>query len=256
MSIISKLKREILIAVNNSGEGHIPSAFSVLDIIWVLYDKILTVDPVKPDDDQRDRFIMSKGHASIALYAVLSEKGFFDKIELNNFTKYDGILGGHPDHTKVPGVEASTGSLGHGFPMAVGMSLGMRIKENSRNVFILVGDQECNEGTIWECALLAAHYNLKNLCLIIDNNHSTDRYLSLGDIDLKFKAFGWESSVIDGHNHDDIYHSLINIKCKYPRVIIANTVKGYGIREMENNPAWHHRSPTDIELSKFLNELG
>lgn len=255
MSIINRLKREILISVNKSSEGHIPSAFSVLDILWVLYDRILSIDPDKPDDDQRDRFIMSKGHASIALYVVLSEKGFFDKKELNNFAKYDSILGGHPDHTKVPGVEASTGSLGHGFPMAVGIALGMRIKKNKRNVFVLVGDQECNEGTIWESALLAAHHKLNNLCLIIDYNHSTDRSLSLGDLGSKFEAFGWESSLIDGHNHNDIYHSLINKKYRCPKVIVANTVKGYGICEMENNPAWHHRSPTDTELSNFLNEL-
>lgn len=255
MQIINSLKKEIIIAVHKAGEGHIPSAFSILDILWVLYDQVLSIEPINLHDEDRDRFIMSKGHGSLALYAVLAKKLFFSKKELDTFASYNSILGGHPDHNKVPGIEASTGSLGHGFPFAVGVALGLKIKKSRKKVFVLVGDQECNEGTIWESALLAANHKLDNLCLIIDNNHSTDRSLYLNDISHKFEAFGWVTAEIDGHNHRDIYSSLIENKKNIPKVIIANTIKGNGIKEMENNPAWHHKSPSAEELEKFLMEL-
>lgn len=255
MSIINVLKKEILSAVNTAGEGHIPSAFSIIDILWVLYDQVLSIDPKNPLDDNRDRFIMSKGHGSLALYAVLAEKNFINKKELDSFASFDSILGGHPDHTKVPGIEASTGSLGHGFPFAIGIALALTIKKSKRRVYVLVGDQECNEGTIWESALLAANHKLDNLCLIIDNNHSTNRSLFLGDIMRKFEDFGWEAMMIDGHNHVEIYNALNEFKKNTPTAIIANTIKGKGIMKMENNPAWHHKCPTNEELERFILEL-
>ncbi len=253
-SPLKKLKQIIVRASAKSGEGHIPSAFSVLDILWVLYDKILQIDPKNPRADDRDSFILSKGHASLALYAVLAEKWFFPLSELENFGKFGSILGGHPDRNKVPGVEASTGSLGHGFPIGAGVALGLKIKKLSNKVFVLVGDGECNEGTVWESALLASHHKLSNLSCIVDYNHSTDRALGMGNISKKFESFGWDACVINGHDHKEIYNALIK-KTDKPKVIIANTIKGYGSKTMENNPAWHHKSPSPEEFDVLMEEL-
>lgn len=252
---MNNLKKKIVESAANSGEGHIGSAFSILDILWVLYDKVLKYNPSKPEDFKRDRFILSKGHASLGLYVILSAKGFFPENELEKFGSYDSILGGHPDRNKVPGVEASTGSLGHGFPMAVGTALGLRIQKNPARVFALIGDGEANEGTIWESALLASHHKLTNLTCIVDYNHSTDRALLVGDLAKKFKAFGWNTITIDGHSHKDIYKALITRHKSKPTAIIAETIKGSGSKIMENNPAWHHKSPNKEELELILKEL-
>jgi len=252
---MNEMKRTIIKAATSAGEGHIPSAFSVLDILWVLYDRVLQIDPQNPRSDGRDRFILSKGHGALALYAVLAEKGFFPASELERFATFDSPLGGHPDCNKVPGVEASTGSLGHGLPMGIGMSLGMRIRMIDRRVIVLVGDAECNEGSIWESALLAAHHRLSKLTCIVDYNHSTDRALLLGDIAAKFAAFGWAAALINGHDHEAIYNALIRTDTDLPTAIVAETVKGFGCKQMENNPAWHHRAPTQDELPVILEEL-
>jgi len=252
---INRLKRQIVLATMAAGEGHIASAFSILDILWVLYDRVLQIDPKNPKSDERDRFVLSKGHGSLALYAVLAEKGFFPASELERFATFDSPLGGHPDCNKVPGVEASTGSLGHGLPMGIGMALGIRIRKIDRRVIVLVGDAECNEGSIWESALLAAHHQLSNLTCIVDYNHSTDRALLLGDIAAKFVAFGWAATIINGHDHDAIYSALTRTESDRPTAIVAETVKGFGCRQMENNPAWHHRAPSQDELPAILEEL-
>ncbi len=254
-SLINRLKRQIVLATMPIGEGHIPSAFSILDILWVLYDKVLRIDPKNPRSNSRDRFILSKGHGALALYAILAEKGFFPSSELKKFAAFDSSLGGHPDWNKVPGVEASTGSLGHGLPMGLGIALGMRLRKAKRRVFVLIGDAECNEGSIWESALLAAHHHLSNLTCIVDYNHSTDRALLLGDIAAKLKAFGWASLIINGHNHNAIYKALVNPSLNQPTAIVAETTKGYGCKQMENNPAWHHRVPSRDELPGILEEL-
>ncbi len=251
---MNELKRMIVKSAATAGEGHIASAFSILDILWVLYDRVLSIHPERPDDPDRDRFILSKGHASLGLYAVLAKKEFFPASELDTFGTYKSILGGHPDRNKVPGVEASTGSLGHGFPVAVGVAIGLKIKENSAHVYVLVGDGECNEGTVWESALLAAHHNLDNLTCIIDYNHSTDRALSVGDLVTKFTSFGWESVEVDGHDHTAIEKALL-LRTGAPIAIIANTTKGKGLQMMENNPAWHHKAPTESELKNILQQL-
>ena len=176
------LREKVLTISTNAKEGHIPSALSVLDLMWVLYDRILKVDPKNTQWLARDRFVLSKGHASIGLYVVLAQKGFFPMSELENFAKFDSILGGHPDRNKIPGVEASTGSLGHGFPFGVGMALGLKMKKSASRVFVIIGDGEANEGAVWESALLASHHHLTNLCCIVDYNHSTDRALQIGDM--------------------------------------------------------------------------
>lgn len=251
---IKAIKKNIVQIATASKEGHIPSAFSILDILWILYDGIINIDPLEPEAESRDRFILSKGHASLALYFILAEKGFIQPESLENFGSYDCILGGHPDTCKVPGVEASTGSLGHGFPMAVGMALGMKIKKQVGRVYTIIGDGESNEGTIWESALLAAHHNLDNLCLIVDHNHSTDRALMVDDLAEKFRSFGWEAVTIDGHNHDEVREAL-TFESNKPLAIIAETIKGKGVASMENNPSWHHKFPTPEELENILVEL-
>lgn len=253
---INALKRSVVEAAFRAGEGHVASAFSVLDILWVLYNKILKIHPERPDDPSRDRFFLSKGHASLGLYAVLAEKGFFSPKELENFGAFKNTLGGHPDRNKVPGVEASTGSLGHGFPMAVGAALGLKITSSPSRVFVLIGDGEANEGTVWESALLAAHHRLDNLTLIADHNHSTDRALGIGNLAKKFEAFGWQSVTVDGHDHAAIEKILKSKHTGAPLAVIAETVKGHGVKMMEGNPEWHHKAPSEAELAVILKELG
>ena len=255
ISIMREMKQAIVTAATNAGEGHIASAFSILDILWVLYDRVLEIDPQNPDAFDRDRFILSKGHAALGHYVVLAEKGFFPKSDLEAFGRFESPLGGHPDRNKVPGVEASTGSLGHGFPMAVGVAMALRIQQSPYRVYTLIGDGECNEGAVWESALLAAHHKLTNLCCIVDYNHSTDRALLLGDLAEKFTAFGWESCTIDGHDHAQIYKALSDFPKDRPVAIIAETIKGFGCRRMENNPEWHHKAPSAQELAEILEEL-
>jgi transketolase len=252
---MKKLRRTIISMATNAGEGHVPSALSILDILWVLYDRILKINPSYPKSPTRDRFILSKGHAALGLYVILAKKGFFPSSELEDFGKYDGFLGGHPDRNKVSGVEASTGSLGHGFPMSVGIALGLRIKKIDSKVFVLIGDGEANEGSVWESALLASHHNLSNLCCIIDYNHSTDRALKVGDMVSKFKSFGWESFSINGHNHEEIYSALSCSHDSAPLAVVAETVKGFGCKIMENNPEWHHKSPRKEDLPAILEQL-
>jgi transketolase len=255
-SVVSELKKDILLCAHRAKEGHIASAFSIIDIVWVLYDRILRFDCRKPDWGARDRFILSKGHASLALYAVLAKKRFFPAEDLNTFARHDSLLGGHPDRDKIPGVEASTGSLGHGLPMAVGMALALRIKHSDRLVYCLVGDGECNEGSIWEACLLASHHQLNSLCCIVDFNHSTDRALNMGKLDDKFRSMGFDAVVVDGHDHEALASALGSGPWKKPLAVIARTVKGKGCAGMENNPAWHHRSPSDDELGSLMKELG
>lgn len=253
--MMKEFRKTIITMATNADEGHIPSALSVLDILWVLYDRILKINPHNPKAPTRDRFILSKGHAALGLYAILAEKGFFPSSELENFGKYNSLLGAHPDRNKVPGVEASTGSLGHGFPMGVGIALALKIKKINSNVFVLIGDGEANEGTIWESALLASHHNLSNLCCITDYNHSTDRALKIGDVVSKFKAFGWESFSINGHDHEEIYSALSFPHDSKPLAVVAETIKGYGCKIMENNPEWHHKSPRKEDLPSILEQL-
>lgn len=255
MTPLRNLREQIIRAACIAGEGHIPSAFSILDILWVLYHDILRHDSSNPTDPFRDRFVLSKGHASLGLYGILAERGFFPIEELKTFGSFTSRLGGHPDSRKVPGIEASTGSLGHGMPMAVGMALGLKIRESSSRVVSIVGDGECNEGTVWEAALLAAHHKLDNLTCIVDFNHSGNRALMLGDLSAKFRSFGWDVIEIDGHNHSQIKDSLKPCSGTLPRAVIANTIKGKGCKEMENNPAWHHKAPSLQELDTILEQL-
>lgn len=249
------LRKQILTVSHTNQEGHIPTAFSILDILYVLYNDVMDIDPQKPEKPIRDRLIVSKGHASIGIYAVMADRGYFPKEELMTYCRFGSRLGGHPDRNKIPGVDVSTGSLGHGFPLAVGVAMGMRIKNTPGVVYVIVGDGEMNEGTMWESVLLAKEHNLSNLVCILDYNHSGDRAINLGDMEQKFTAFGWETVSVDGHDHTALTNALHPPVGDAPKMVIANTIKGYGCPMIENNPAWHHRSPNDEEYKQMMEDL-
>jgi transketolase len=205
---MKNLRNKIIETVYNAKEGHMASALSILDIIYVIYDRVLNITHSNTTCPDRDRFILSKGHGSLALYAVLESKGFFDKDEMLNYCKFNSKLGGHP-YPSLPGIEAATGSLGHGFPFGVGIALGCKRKNRKNKIVVLIGDQECNEGTIWESALLAANYKLDNLILIVDNNNSSNRSLPMIDLHAKFMSFGFDVVAIDGHDPHLNYNAKI-----------------------------------------------
>jgi len=235
-------------------EGHIPSSLSILDILLVLYRDILDLDSIRNEAEDRDRFVLSKGHASLGLYAILNEFNLLNE-PLENFADTTSLLGGHPTD-KLKHVEASTGSLGHGFPMAVGMALGYKIRGFKKKVYCLIGDGEANEGTVWESALLASYHKLDNLVCIMDHNHSGDRALIIDNVRKKFGAFSWDCAEVDGHDQADLKRALRIEEKNFPRFILAQTVKGKGIPMMENNPEWHHKFPAnEEELNKILGEL-
>jgi transketolase len=191
----------------------------------------------------------------LALYAVLGELGIIGQEELKTFCSFGSRLGGHPDRTKVPGVLVSSGSLGHGVPIAAGIALSKRIKDEPGRVFVLAGDGELNEGSVWEAAMIASHHNLDNLTLIIDANESSTRALDLGSIENKLAAFGFIAAVVDGHSHEELVGALRETNKGRPHAIVARTIKGKGLPAMEQNPAWHHRTPSESELISFLDEV-
>ena len=223
-------------------EGHIGSSLSVLDILYVLYSKILNT--------KSDYFILSKGHASLGLYATLECFNLLSD-NLETYCQFNSSLGGHPSN-KIDNVKASTGSLGHGLPIGVGIALGEKIKKTNNKVFVVIGDGEANEGTIWEAALLAPNHELNNLYCIMDYNRSNDRALKLDNVLDKFKAFNWHCVEIDGHNEDEIFKALTTVS-DTPVFVLANTIKGKGVNIMENNPEWHHKSPSDEEYNLIFN---
>ena len=250
---IERLKYEIAKVASVAREGHVASAYSILDLMWVLYKDVL--NKKERTSDAQDKFILSKGHASLALYALFLETNVIDLEEFYTFGQFNSRLGGHPDSRKMPEISASTGSLGHGLPIATGIAMAAKIKKTSNKIYCLVGDGECNEGSIWEAALLAAHHKLDNLDCIIDLNHSTDRALGLGDLTKKFSSFGWEAISIDGHNHEMIRNALNHFSAGKPKAIIAETTKGKGVKMMEVDPSWHHRSPSENDLKIIYEEL-
>jgi len=252
---INNIKKNILKASHYGKEGHVASSLSIVDILFVLYDNVMNLSVDNINSDNRDYFILSKGHASLAHAAILEANKFITENELMSYCSHESILGGHLDKRKVPGVEASAGSLGHGIAISIGVALASKIKKIQNRIFVIVGDGECNEGTFWESMLLGANHNLDNLYCIIDYNRSNDRALKLDPLGEKLTAFGWNVEVIDGHSHAEIIRSTNNNLPGKPKAIIANTVKGCGIKEMENNPAWHHRTPSKEELKEMIKEL-
>ena len=249
---MNSLIKKIVDIATLKKEGHIPSSLSILDIMYVLYNDVLDINSIKENRIDRDRFILSKGHASLGLYVILDHFGLL-KDDINTFCDVDSKLGGHPTD-KIFGVESSTGSLGHGLPIGIGLALAYKIKKYKNKVYVIVGDGEANEGTIWESALLASHHNLDNLCCIIDFNHSTDRAVDLGNLKGKFDSFGWNVIEIDGHNHNEILNALTTSSIK-PTCVIANTIKGKGISMIENNPEWHHKFPNEEEYNQIMSTL-
>ncbi len=229
-----------------AGCGHPGGAFSAIDMLVALYFKVLNIDPKKPRDEKRDRFILSKGHASIALYTVLFLKKFFNVKTLLSFRQDHSLLGGHPDMRKVPGVEMSTGSLGHGLSVGCGMAYAAKMDQKKYRTFVLMGDGETQEGSVWEAAMFAAHYQLDNLIAIVDRNKIqidgfTEKVMSLEPYAAKWKSFGWEVREVDGHSFSGILKTFKKLPFKKgkPSLVISNTVKGKGISFMENNPEWH-----------------
>jgi len=258
-----QLRKTVFSCIYLGGGGHITGSLSTIEILAVLYNGILRIDHKNPKAPNRDRFILSKGHAGVSLYAVLADRSFFPKEELCKFGKRDGVLGGHPDMLKVPGVEASTGSLGHGFSFGAGIALAGKLDKKKYRVFILLGDGECQEGSVWETAMFASQYKLDNLIAIIDYNKiqaidRLDKIVSLEPLGAKWKAFGWKVKEVDGHNIVQLHRVLNSVpfaKGK-PSLIIAHTIKGKGISFMENVPIWHYRLPNQEELRIACKDLG
>ena len=256
------IRRGIIEAVYGAKSGHPGGSLSCADILTVLYFNQMNIDPKKPRDDARDRFVLSKGHAAPALYSTLANAGYFNVEELSNLRHLDSQLQGHPDMNKIPGADASTGSLGQGLSIANGMALSSKINSKGIRVYCLLGDGEIQEGQIWEAAMSSAHYKLDNLCVIVDNNNlqidgSVQDVMSPYPIDEKFKSFGFNVINIDGHNYEQIIKALEvakTVKGK-PTAIIAKTTKGKGVSFMENQAGWHGKAPNEEEYKKALKEL-
>jgi len=245
MALNNDLRRAIVQMICAAGEGHIPSAFSIVDIVDTVY-------AVKAPED---RFILSKGHGCAALYVVLAKHGIIPIRDLEEYGSYSSILGGHPDRTKVPGVECSTGSLGHGFPMAVGLALGQRIQGGNRGrVIVLVGDGECHEGTTWEAALVAQNLRLDNLTLIIDDNKSAAQICPHPDLKRQLWSLGWETRQASGHAPEHIARELLKPQ-RGPVALILSTVKGKGVRMLEGHGKWHHKIPNAEEYTEIMKAL-
>lgn len=242
-----QLRHMIIDGLEGGKRGHLGAAMSVIDILRVLYDDVLHHDPKKPSLPSRDRFILSKGHGCLALYAVLADAGYFSKKEMQSFCHIDGLLGGHPEHT-IPGVEFSTGSLGHGMSVGVGMALAARLKRKRHRVFVLAGDGESNEGSVWEAALSASKHALGNFTVIVDYNHmqsydSTKNVIDLDPLDEKWNSFGFATHVVNGHDIEalrDVFGGL-SIRSSKPHAVICHTIKGKGVTYAEGVPSWHHR---------------
>ena len=250
-------------AVHAAKSGHPGGALSIADILAYLYFEEMNVDPKDPKKADRDRLVLSKGHACPALYAALAEKGFFPKEELLSLRKYGSMLQGHPDMKHIPGVDMSTGSLGQGISAACGMALSGKISGESYRVYAILGDGEIEEGQVWEAAMFARHYKLDNLCAFIDFNHlqidgTVEEVINPTPIDEKFKAFGWNVVVIDGHDLDQIEKAVECAKATkgQPTAIVAKTVKGKGVSYMENSVGWHGKAPSDDEYAVAMKDLG
>jgi transketolase len=262
-NIAREMRKKILIMCFHAGGGHIAPSLSSVEILVALYFKILKIDKNNLKDGNRDRFILSKGHASAALYAVLAEKGIIDRKILNTFCQKGSILGGHPEAHLIPGVEASTGSLGHGLSFGAGLAFAGKLDKKDYRVFVLLSDGECQEGSVWEAAMFASHHKLDNLVAIIDHNKlqslgQVDDIVSLKPFVDKWKAFGWEVREVNGHNISEIVGALegVPFSKNKPSVLIAHTIKGKGISFMENVPIWHYRLPNDDEMKIVRKELG
>ena len=262
--ICKKIRREVIEMIYSAKSGHPGGNLSAVEIITTLFKKCMKHYPdwdKNPDFKNRDRFILSKGHASATLYAVMAECGYFPKSELNTFRHLGSKLQGHPSSRRLKGIEVSTGSLGQGLSMAVGTALALKIDKNPANVFIYMGDGELQEGNVWEATMAAAHYKLNSIIAFVDYNGlqidgQTCKVMDLGNLQEKFKAFGWDVINIDGHNIEEIENAVNRAKTNQnPTVIIAKTVKGKGVSFMENQAGWHGKAPNKEEYELAIREL-
>jgi transketolase len=257
-----EMRREMVRMVQIAGSGHLAPALSCADIVTALYFKVLKTNPRDPKDEDRDRFLLSAGHKCLALYVALAMAGYFPMEALNTFLQFGSMLGGHPDSSKIPGVEISTGALGHGLPIGVGMGLGGKLLKKDYKIYVLLGDGEVSEGSNWEAASAASHFKLDNLIGIIDRNGlcadgSISEVMNVEPLVDKWSAFGWETREIDGHNMQQIVSILENVPVKNdkPTMIIANTIKGKGVSFMENRYEWHNKVPTPEQFEVAFREL-
>lgn len=256
------IRARALEMVHRGKSAHIGSSLSMADLVAVLYAGVLNIDPQQPDAEQRDRFIVSKGHAAAIVYAALAHAGFFPDAWLDEYSGDGSRLGGHVTHRGVPGVEASTGSLGHGLPIGAGLALGAKRDGNPSRTFVMLSDGELDEGSNWEAILFAPHHRLDNLVAIVDYNKiqsfgSVAEVLELDPLADKWRAFNWAVREVDGHDHDELQRTFAELPFEEgrPSVIIAHTVKGSGVSFMEDQLLWHYRPPSDEQLDQALREV-
>jgi transketolase len=263
----AQARRLILESVHTAGAGHVGGPLSAADLLVALYFDVLNIDPERPDWSERDRFILSKGHSSIGLYAVLALRGYFPLAELSTFDQIDSRLQGHPDMTKLPGLDMSTGSLGQGLSPGLGMALGSRLRKQTFHTWVMLGDGEIQEGQIWEAAFVASRYRLENLTAILDFNrlpqfgwpseNGFSREHPIDDPAAKFRAFGWHTVECDGHDHLSIrsaFQEALDHR-DGPTCVIALTVKGKGVSFMEGDFNWHAKAPDDAQLENAVKEI-
>lgn len=263
--IAKEIRKDIMTAAYHGKSGHLASAFSAVEIMTALYfGDILRYDKNDPNWSNRDKLIVSKGHGSLVLYSVLKKIGYITQEELYTFCQPGSVLGGEPKYGDIPGVEATTGSLGHGLSFAVGVALANKLDQKKRRVYVLLGDGECQEGSVWEAALSAAHHKLDNLTVILDRNKlqamgDTEDILKLESLKEKWEGFGWDVNEVDGHDIEQLIRVLQEDRDKkeeHPRLIIADTIKGKGVSFMEQVPIWHYRMPNEEEMEIVKKELG
>src|SRR5580700_133869 len=255
-----RVRRDDLQMVYRARIGHLGGDFSVIDILVTLYAAVLDVDPIHPLAAERDRLVLSKGHTAGALYTTLAHCGFFARRELDSFAAPLSALNGHPNRTKVPGVETSTGPLGHGFPVAVGVALSARLQASLRRTFVVLGDGELQEGSNWEAAMTASHYGLSSLLAVVDRNQlqqgaRTEETKQLEPLAAKWASFGWEVREVDGHDHAQLLDTFRRPGRTRPVCVIAHTVKGKGVSFMEDRVEWHHKVPSAEQVESALQEL-
>lgn len=257
------IRKDIVTMLTESASGHPGGSLSAVEILTTLYFHEMNINAEKPNDPDRDRFVLSKGHAAPVLYSVLAEKGFFEKSELMKLRKFGSILQGHPNMNYIPGVDMSTGSLGQGISAAVGIALAGKLDNKDYRVYSLLGDGELAEGQVWEAAMAAAHYKLNNLTAFVDHNglqidgKCTD-VMNSNPVDDKFRAFGWNVIVIDGHDFEQIIKAIEEAKkvMDKPTVIVCETIKGKGVSFMENEAGWHGSAPSVEQCQQALKEIG
>ena len=262
-AIARRIRRKLVEMSHLAKTPHLGSSLSCVDIVVAAYWGVLDIDPQQPDDPGRDRFILSKGHAATTLYAALAFRGFFDERELAAYNRDGGVLAEHPGPRCVPGVEAATGSLGHGLPIGVGMALAGRLQDRAYRVYALLSDGECNEGSVWEAAMMAAAQRLDRLCIIVDYNKwqatgRSNETLALAPLADKWRAFGWTAHEVDGHDQGALVRLMRSVPdgSGNPLALVAHTVKGRGVSFMEDDNNWHYRIPDSGEMAAAHRELG